>query len=104
LRTLAARGSYATRRAAKATGFPREVLMGAISALGGAALAASQVTQLITDVGFSTVVHGKTYTADVTYSNGEYVASDGNISGAVATGGSVQEAENNLTNRIDALV
>lgn len=78
--------------------------MGAISALGGAALAASQVTQLITDVGFSTVVHGKAYAADVTYSNGEYVAIDGNISGATAGGNSIQEAENNLTNRIDELV
>jgi hypothetical protein len=83
---------------------PPEVLMGAISALGAAALAAAQVTQLITDVGFSTVVHGKTYTADVTYSDGEYVASDGNISGAVSTGTSVQAAENNLVNRIDELV
>jgi hypothetical protein len=78
--------------------------MGAISALGGAALAASQVTELITDVGFSTVVHGKTYAADVTYSNGEYVATDGNISGATASGNSVVEAENNLINRIDELV
>jgi hypothetical protein len=78
--------------------------MGAISAIGGAALASAQVTQLITDVGFSTVVHGKTYAADVTYSNGEYVATDGNISGATASGNSVVEAENNLANRIDALV
>jgi hypothetical protein len=78
--------------------------MGAISALGGAALAASQVTQLITDVGFSTVINGKTYAADVTYSNGEYVAADGNISGAAAGGTSVAAAENNLINRIDELV
>ncbi len=78
--------------------------MGAISAIGGAALAAAQVTQLITDVGFSTVINGKSYAADVTYSNGEYVATDGNISGATASGNSVTEAENNLANRIDALV
>jgi hypothetical protein len=78
--------------------------MGAISALGGAALTAAQITQLTTDVGFSTVVNGKTYSADVTYSNGEYIADDGNISGAVANGSSVDAAENNLINRIDELV
>ena len=78
--------------------------MGSISALGAAALSAAQVNQLMTDVGFSTIVNGKTYNADVTYSDGAYVADDGDVSGAVATGGSVQAAENSLINRIDELV
>jgi hypothetical protein len=65
---------------------------------------ASQASQLMTNTSFSTTVNGKSYSADVTYSNGEYVASDPNLSGAQASGSSVQAAENNLTTRIDILV
>jgi hypothetical protein len=78
--------------------------MGTVSAISGAGLSTSQLTQLLTDVGFSAVINGKTYSAGVAYSNGEYVATAGNISGATASGSSVQAAENNLTNRIDILV
>lgn len=78
--------------------------MGTVSAVGAAALSAAQVTQLLTDVAFSTVINGKTYSADVTYSNGVYVAAAGNVSGAEAIGNSVAAAENNLANRIDELV
>jgi hypothetical protein len=78
--------------------------MGAISTVGAAGLTAAQVSELTTNIGFSAVVNGKTYAADVTYSNGEYVASDGNMSGAVASGNSLEAAENNLINRIDELV
>ena len=65
---------------------------------------ASAASQLMTDTAFSTTVNGKSYSGDVTYSNGEYVASDSNLAGASATGSSVEAAENNLTSRIDELV
>jgi hypothetical protein len=79
--------------------------MGSIaSVLSTATLTAAAVNELVVDVGFTTTVAGKTYAADVTYSGGEYIAEDGNLSGAVATGTSVVAAENNLTARIDVLV
>ncbi len=77
---------------------------GIASVLSAAQLTASQVDELVVNVGFSTTIAGKTYTADVTYSGGEYVADDPNLSGAVASGGSIVAAENNLTTRIDAIV
>lgn len=73
--------------------------MGSISAL-----TASTVSQLISNVSYSTTVAGKTYNANVTQSNGEYTASASNLSGASASGSSVQAAENNLTTRISILV
>ncbi|MGA7341398.1 MAG: hypothetical protein WBE72_08755 [Terracidiphilus sp.] len=79
--------------------------MGSIaSVLAAAPLTAAAVNELVVDVGFSTTIAGKTYVADVTYTRGEYVASDPNLSGAVATGSTVVGAENNLTARIDVLV
>lgn len=66
-----------------------------------ASISASNVSQLLTDVAFSTTVSGKTYTADVISSDGEYVASDPNLAGAKATGPNVQAAENNEISRID---
>jgi hypothetical protein len=78
--------------------------MSAISGLSGAALPATQLTQLLTDVGFSAVVNGKSYSAGVAYWDGAYVATDGNITGATAGGSSIEAAENNLTNRIDIMV
>lgn len=79
--------------------------MGSISSIAAvASLQASAASQLMSDVAFSTTVNGKTYSAEVTYSNGEYVASDPNLSGAEATGSSLQAAENNLSTRIDVLV
>jgi hypothetical protein len=67
-------------------------------------LTASAVKELAVDVGFSATVAGKTYVAGVTYSGGEYVAQDPNLSGAEATGASVNSAETNLMHRIDMLV
>jgi hypothetical protein len=93
-----------TGRMAKAAVIPRRFPVSTISTLGGAALSAAQLNQLITDVGFSTEIDGKTYSADVTGSNGEYVATDGDLNGATASGTSLESAENNLTNRIDELV
>lgn len=79
--------------------------MGSISAIAGvASLSASSVSQLMSETSFSTTIAGKTYSADVTYSNGEYVADDSKVAGAEASGSSVQAAENNLTERIDVLV
>ena len=79
--------------------------MGSVaSVLSAATLTAAAVNELVVDVGFSTTIAGKTYAADVTYSNGEYIAEDANLSGAVATGNSVVAAENNLATRIDVLV
>jgi len=72
--------------------------------LSAPSLTASAVNELVVDVGFSTTVAGKTYSADVTYSGDEYIAADPNLPGAVATGNTVPTSENNLTTRIDALV
>ena len=78
--------------------------MGTISAISSSAsLSASAASQLMSDVAFSTTINGKTYNADVTYSNGEYMADDSNLSGAEATGASVQAAENNLSTRIQVI-
>jgi len=80
--------------------------MGALSAISpvSALTAAQQIAALTVDLGFSTTVAGKTYNAGVTYSAGEYVADDPTLSGASATGTSVQAAEDNLISRIDELV
>jgi hypothetical protein len=79
--------------------------MGSIaSVLSAPTLTAAAVNELVVDVGFTTKVAGKTYVADVTYSGGEYIAEDANLSGAVATGTSAVAAENNLAARIDVLV
>jgi predicted RNase H-like HicB family nuclease len=56
------------------------------------------------DSSFSTTVSGKTYSASVEESNGEYVASVSGLAGASASGSSETAAENNLTTRIDELV
>ena len=56
------------------------------------------------DVGFSTKVAGETFDAGVTYSHGEYIATDPHLPGARAQGDSVEAAEDNLANRIDVLV
>jgi predicted RNase H-like HicB family nuclease len=53
---------------------------------------------------FSTTIAGKTYTGNVSESDGEYVASDPSLQGATASGSSTTDAENNLTVRIDELV
>lgn len=79
--------------------------MGSISSLVSAAsLSASAVSELMSNVSFSTTVNGKSYSADVILSNGVYVARDPNLSGAEATGSSVQAAEDNLSVRIDVLI
>ena len=79
--------------------------MGSISSvLSAASLTASEVSRLMVDVGFSATVAGKTYSADVTYSNSEYLAHDAGLIGAEATGTSMTAAENNLINRIDEIV
>lgn len=67
-------------------------------------LISSAASELMTDVSFTTTVAGKNYSASVTYSNGEYVASDPNLAGAEASGSSVMAAENSLSERIDILV
>jgi len=77
---------------------------GIASVLSSQASAAAAINPLAVDVGFTTNVGGKTYDAGVTYSGGQYVAEDGNISGAYATGPSIQDAESNLITRIDVLV
>jgi hypothetical protein len=82
-----------------------EVSMGSISSIAaGAALAAAEVNALTVDVGFTATVAGKTYDAAVTFSSGQYVADDATLPGAEATGSNMVSAENNLINRIDALV
>jgi hypothetical protein len=79
--------------------------MGSIgSALSAASLTTSAIDRLMVDVGFSTTVAGKTYSADVTYSNSVYLAHDSGLIGAEATGGSMTTAENNLIARIDEIV
>lgn len=79
--------------------------MGSISSISAnTAQAAAQARDLTVDVGFTTTLNGKTYDADVTYSDGTYIASDSHILGAEASGSSVPLAENNLIARIDTLV
>ena len=72
--------------------------MGSISAL-----TAQTVSEVMSTVSYSTTVGGKTYTANVTKSNGEYTAAASNLPGASASGSTVQAAENNLTTRISIL-
>jgi hypothetical protein len=70
--------------------------------LSAASLSASNISELLmTDVAISTTIGGKTYTADVISSDGEFVASDPNLAGAQATGPNLQAAENNEIARID---
>ena len=76
--------------------------MGSISPV--AASPAAQVYPLTVDVGFSATVAGKTYDAGVIYTGGQYLAIDGDLTGAEATGQNVQDAEDNLINRIDVMV
>lgn len=79
--------------------------MGSVaSVLSSQASAAAAIYPLAVDVGFTTSVGGKTYEAGVTYSGGQYVAEDGNVNGAYATGSTMQDAEDNLISRIDVLV
>ena len=66
-----------------------------------ASISASNISQLLTDVAFSTNVGGKTYTANVIASDGEYLASDPNLAGAQATGSTIAAAEKNVATRID---
>jgi len=53
---------------------------------------------------YTTTVDGKSYTGDVSESDGEYTVSVQNVNGATASGSSIQAAENNLTTVIDELV
>lgn len=53
---------------------------------------------------YTTTVSGKTYSGTVTETDGVYEVSIPNVSGATASGSSIQSAENNLTMRIDELV
>ena len=66
--------------------------------------AASTVKKLMSNTTFSTIVNGKSYSGSVSYSDGEYVASDPGLAGAEAIGSSELAAENNLATRIDELV
>ena len=76
--------------------------MASVSAIASAAsVAASTLSQLMTDVSFSTTVSGKNYSGNVQYSSGEYIGNDPHLSGAEATGPSVQQAEDNTISRID---
>ena len=63
----------------------------------------STASQLMQDTSFTTTVKGKTYTGSVSFSDGEYVASDPKLPGASASGSSVQSAETALGTRIDVL-
>jgi len=79
--------------------------MGSISSISAnTAQAAPQARERTVDVGFTATLDGKTYDADVTFSNGQYIAADPDILGAKAAGDSVALAESNLISRIDTLV
>lgn len=73
--------------------------MGSISAIINSAALSVSATESV-NVGFSTTVGGKTYSADVTYSDGAYVAT---APGVAVGGSSVEAAESNLTTSIDEL-
>lgn len=66
-------------------------------------ISALTASELMTDTSVSTTVGGKTYSANVSYANGEYVASDPSLPGAEASASSLQAAENDITMRIDVL-
>jgi len=70
---------------------------------GSAATAAAIATEELA-TGYSTKVGGVEYAASVFQSNGEYTASVSSLTGATATGGTEQVAEENLAVRIDVLV
>lgn len=79
--------------------------MGSISSIAAsAAQAAVKTSEPAVDVGFTARLAGKTYDADVTFTDGQYIAIDPAITGAEANGTSLTTAENNLVSRIDALV
>jgi predicted RNase H-like HicB family nuclease len=52
---------------------------------------------------YTTTVAGKSYSASIQESNGEYVISVPNVPGATATASTAQAAENALNIKIDVL-
>jgi hypothetical protein len=53
---------------------------------------------------YSTTVGGKSYSADVSLSSGQYVATVPDLPGVSATGNTLLSAESNLNTRINVLV
>jgi len=72
------------------------------SAHGGGGSASTQSDAIATD--YSLTVGGKQYSGSVSETGGQYVASIPNLAGVIASGSSVQSAENNLSTRISILV
>ena len=75
----------------------------------GSLALASQISASISEAAtlaasYSTTVGGKNYSGTVEESGGTYTASVANLLGAIASGSSIQSAENNLSIRIDTLV
>jgi len=71
-----------------------------------ASLAQSQSTTSLVSQNtvYSASVAGKTYSADISLSAGEYVATVPDLPGVSATGSTLIEAENNLGTSIDLQV
>jgi hypothetical protein len=70
---------------------------------GGGGASSSSAQQLVTDT-YTTTVAGKSYSGSVQEeTDGEYFASVPDLPGAIASGSSLQAAENNLATIIDAL-
>jgi hypothetical protein len=74
---------------------------GSSSGGGGGSAAVQEMDQATS---YSTTVAGKQYSGSVDESDGEYTASISNLSGASATGSSIQAAENSLDTRINEIV
>jgi hypothetical protein len=69
-----------------------------------AAEAQDTATLLAQSTIYSTTVGGKSYSADVSLSSGQYVATVPELPGVSATGSTLLSAENNLNARIDVVV
>jgi hypothetical protein len=64
----------------------------------------STATSTLTSTSYSTSVGGKSYSANITESNGTYTLSDPTLPGASVSGSSLSAAESALSVKIDTLV
>jgi hypothetical protein len=72
-------------------------------AAASAAQAQSAADLLLQSTLYSASVGGKTYTADIGFSSGQYVATVPDLPGISASGGTLLMAENNLNARINLM-
>ena len=88
---------------ASASASPANSATGAAPIQSASTQAASAAAASLVSQTYSTTVAGKSYSASIQESNGEYVISVPNLPGATATASSAQAAENALNIKIDVL-